>query len=102
MVQPLYIRTECNIRTDLCRDGDGLPEEQPEPSIRTTCFACGLPACKDCTIILPTYHRWRRKRVCLDCLPQQGYGQEAANHMWKVAYGFDGEPTADFVALYIH
>jgi hypothetical protein len=39
-------------------------------SIRTRCYACGNPACKQCSHVMPWYGR--RRRVCADCEEDEG------------------------------
>jgi hypothetical protein len=33
---------------------------------RCRCFACGLPVCKVCSLVVD-WGRWKRKRICLRC-----------------------------------
>lgn len=34
--------------------------------LRTKCFACGMPVCKNCSRRMPWYG-WRKKRICDSC-----------------------------------
>lgn len=65
----------CHVSLNRCR----LSQDE---AVRTRCFACGMPACKECTVIVQRWYWWRRKRVCQDCLaihPKQGEQVEADN-----------------------
>ncbi len=55
-----------NLNTVECEaPGAGDPKEFD--SIRTHCFACGLPACKSCSKMQP-YLGYGRRRICNDCV----------------------------------
>jgi hypothetical protein len=62
----------CDVVTELCMDA---PDR--DTPVRTRCFACGQPACRDCTTVVARWYRWKRKRVCLDCLTDHGRADEA-------------------------
>lgn len=32
------------------------------------CFACGSAVCRSCSEIVKRYARWRRTRICNDCM----------------------------------
>jgi hypothetical protein len=45
----------------------------------TECFSCGSAACKNCSKVVPTYMKWRNKRICRDCdLQHAGFGNYVA------------------------
>lgn len=64
----------------VCEVGLNTPECESPPggefaSIRTRCFACGQPACKNCSRI----RRWLsfgKRRVCRDCEEQEKMPRE--------------------------
>lgn len=45
-----------------------------EGQIWTKCFACGLPTCRQCSLVIKCYYRWRNKRICLDCITEHCVG----------------------------
>lgn len=38
-----------------------------EGQTHTRCFSCGMPACRECSVVLP-YYRYSHKRVCHNCI----------------------------------
>lgn len=45
------------------------PANSEFKSIRTRCFACGQPACKNCSRV-KRYLGFGRRRICRDCQEQ--------------------------------
>jgi hypothetical protein len=41
--------------------------ECPERRTHTRCFACGLPACRACSVVVARYRKWKHKRICENC-----------------------------------
>lgn len=46
-------------------------DNECEDQTNMRCFACGRPACKECTTVLPVWYFWRNKRVCKDCQEEE-------------------------------
>lgn len=40
-----------------------------ESSTRGTCYACGQPVCRTCSVVIPWFH-YGRHRIGFDCLQQ--------------------------------
>ena len=38
-----------------------------QQSTRSTCFRCGCPACKKCSVVR-SYLRYGRRRICKNCI----------------------------------
>ena len=56
-------RTGCDVGTHGCTDA-----ADRDTPVRTRCFACGLAACRDCTVITAYFPRYGTRRVCFHCL----------------------------------
>lgn len=54
-----------------------------EEVTRCHCFRCGLPTCKSCSIIT-TYRPFRQKRLCHDCLRDQGFDLMVMEHLYRL------------------
>ena len=57
-----YRTCEVLLNTNDCTASSGS-----EVSTRSTCFACGKPACSACSRRV-TWHSFGRQRICNDCL----------------------------------
>ena len=67
-----------------------------EEVCNTTCYSCGLPACRNCSIVVPKYYDKRDKRICTRCLPERFVNGEQwlQWHRYKLAgYEVGTEPA---------
>ncbi|WP_164711074.1 hypothetical protein [Euzebya pacifica] len=55
--------TGCDVVTHGCIDA-----ADRDAPVRTRCFACGLTACRGCTVITAYFPRYGTRRVCFHCL----------------------------------
>jgi hypothetical protein len=47
---------------------NALCENDCEERCYTRCYACGMPACRPCSVIVTSYYNRGRRRVCTGCL----------------------------------
>ena len=72
----------CNVADQFCtHPANG----ERTPILRTECYACGLPVCKNCSV-RTTYYNYGTKRLCHTCLEAyQGNEQGVMSHLTRLA-----------------
>lgn len=51
--------TQCEVTLNSCMCGYAG---------RRRCVSCGQPTCEECSTFTRRYYRWRRVRICADCI----------------------------------
>lgn len=65
-------------------------------SCNTECFSCGLPVCRSCSIVVPTYYNYTNKRIGVCCFRERfANGEELADWLVHTHAGYDCGPMPD-------
>ena len=58
------METCCVVEDNNCKSPANLEKVRPA---KGTCFACGLPVCSNCSVVIK-YFDYGRKRICNNCI----------------------------------
>lgn len=71
---------ECNVLMNVVGCSNDLLDER---TVR--CFACGNEVCRYCSEIVRRYSRWRRVRICNDCMTD--HAEDITRYpQWRVEF----------------
>ena len=92
MVKIKKPKTTCNVANQHClAPADGFV------STRSKCFACGMPVCMNCSLIIPyKFINVSKKRICHNCIIQNdGSDYRVLEHIY-IQSGYSKETFPEY------